>query len=123
MTFNSPNDETKHLYIKPRSLIIFSSDIRFIWQHSIALRKLDRVEDNIFFRHRRISLTFRRIRNGECKCPYVQFCDSQKSLLTNVSSLDNFNIKLDTQNSQKGVPTEIEKKHVYDVYEKIAPHF
>lgn len=125
MSFVSPDEnELKHLYLKPRSLVVFSSDVRFIWQHSISLRKLDRVDNNVYFRRRRISLTFRRVRSGECVCPYLKFCDSQKAKLTGVSSLDTFNVVLpNSETLEKGKPTDIEKKHVYDVYDKIAPHF
>ncbi len=133
MTFLSPTNEAKHVYLKPRSLVIFAGEARFIWQHSISLRKIDRVEDNIYFRKRRISLTYRRIRQGDCKCPYVQFCDSQKSKLNNLTPLEEFNLKLapsddknidlSSSNIETLTPTDIEKKHVYDVYEKIAPHF
>jgi alkylated DNA repair protein alkB family protein 8 len=111
---------TKHLYLKPRSLCIFAGEARFIWQHSIALRKIDRVEDDIYFRKRRVSLTFRKIRQGECKCKYVDYCDSQKTKLEKVSGIEEFKIDLDNTST---VPTDIEKKHVYDVYDKIAPHF
>lgn len=36
--------------------------------------------------------------------------------------MDNFKVPLNKDNNEL-VPTEIEKKHVYDVYDKIAPHF
>jgi len=88
------NNVTKHLYIKPRSVIFFSGEARFIWEHTIALRKIDRVDDNIFFRKRRLSLTFRKIRKGECSCPYVDCCDSQKKKLASVSPLSDFNINI-----------------------------
>lgn len=123
MTFTSPKNEQQHVYLKPRSLVIFSGDVRFIWQHSISLRKLDRVEDDIFFRKRRISLTFRKIRKGECSCPYIEFCDSQKNAQTVAFPTQDSGIKIDSSSSSQGLPTEVEKKHVYDVYEKIAPHF
>jgi alkylated DNA repair protein alkB family protein 8 len=113
-------DNTKHLYLKPKSLCVFTGEARFIWEHSIALRKIDRVEDNIFFRKRRISLTFRKKRHGECKCNYISYCDSQKTKLENISGIDEFKIDIDSTST---VPTDIEKKHVYDVYDKIAPHF
>lgn len=95
------NNETKNLYIKPRSAIFLSGEARFLWEHSIALRKIDRVEDNIFFRKRRISLTFRKIRKGECNCPYVQFCDSQKKKLGTVSPLSDFNLNLSDNRKKK----------------------
>jgi alkylated DNA repair protein alkB family protein 8 len=109
-------------------VVIFTGQARFTWQHAISLRKIDRVGDKIIVRKRRISLTFRKIRLSECKCPFSQFCDSQKSLLESPSSLEDFNIQLNNNlpardESNKFNPTEIEKKHVYDVYDKIAPHF
>lgn len=52
MTFNLKND-IQHIYLKPRSLAIFSRESRFCWEHMIALRKIDKVEDKIVFRKRR----------------------------------------------------------------------
>jgi alkylated DNA repair protein alkB family protein 8 len=122
MTITSPNDESQHVYLKPRSVIFFSGEERFSYTHSIALRKLDRVQDKLIFRKRRFSLTFRKIRKSECSCPYVKQCDTHKSQQTAVTSIDEFKIKLE-ESKHSDVPTEIEKKHVYDVYEKIASHF
>lgn len=95
------NNELKHLFIKPRTLIYFTGEARFVWEHSIALRKIDRVEDNIYFRKRRLSLTFRKIRQGECTCPYVACCDSQKKKLGIVTPLSDFNINIDQNNSNR----------------------
>ena len=52
MTFNL-NNELQHVYLNPRSLAIFTRESRFCWEHMIALRKLDKVEDKIIFRKRR----------------------------------------------------------------------
>ena len=41
--------------------------------------------------------------------------------IESVSSLQDFGVKLDIEASEK--PTEIEKKHVYEVYDKISAHF
>lgn len=110
MSFVSPENTQHNLYLKPRSAVFFSGDARFIYEHLISLRKLDRVEDSVFFRKRRISLTFRRIKKeGECKCPFTKFCDSKKTLLTNVSALDEFKIDLNNP-VEEGKPTDIEKK-------------
>ena len=53
---------------------------------------------------------------------------TQKSKTTNkeinlesVSSLQDFGVEIDKNASDK--PTEIEKKHVYEVYDKISEHF
>ena len=75
-------DVTKDLYIKPRSFMIFSGEVRYNWLHSISLRKVDKVNSandlgddidqsllktSLKFRHRRISLTFRKVKtDGPC---------------------------------------------------------
>ena len=41
--------------------------------------------------------------------------------IESVSSLQDFGVEVDTKASDK--PTEIEKKHVYEVYDKISEHF
>jgi hypothetical protein len=41
--------------------------------------------------------------------------------LRKVQGLDDFNVSIDQTESSN--PTEIEKKHVYEVYDKIATHF
>jgi len=46
MHFKTPEGQTKDLYLKPRSLIVFSGEVRFNWLHSIALRKIDKVKEN-----------------------------------------------------------------------------
>ena len=46
---------------------------------------------------------------------------SQNKNLREVESLDSFKIQLPLSNTK--TPTEIEKKHVYEVYDKIATHF
>ena len=53
-------------------------------------------------------------------------CDSQNknvAVLENLISGEGSDISglIDQQATQ--LPTDLEKKHVYDVYEKIAPHF
>ncbi len=67
-------------------------------------------------------MTFRKIKPGECNCSFKEFCDSFKKNNAQVLTLDNFNVKVKNENDEL-IPTEIEKKHVYDVYDKIAPHF
>ena len=77
MHFKSPQNETKDLYLKPRSLMLFSGEVRYNWLHSIPQRKIDRVDDLLKFRHRRVSLTFRKIKTTPCKCEFPLLCDSQ----------------------------------------------
>lgn len=110
---------TRSFYIKPRSAVFFTNELRYEWEHSIALRKVDLVDGNIVSRSKRISLTFRRIRKeNECNCIFNKQCDTFKQK-SNLSS--GIIIKDELLNSE--VPTDIEKKHVYAVYDLIAPHF
>jgi alkylated DNA repair dioxygenase AlkB len=79
MHFKTPEGLTKDLYLQPRSLVVFSGEVRYNWMHSIAQRKIDNVifADNdsaqLKFRHRRVSLTFRKVAlNGnKCVCKWT----------------------------------------------------
>ncbi|CAI2387862.1 unnamed protein product [Moneuplotes crassus] len=120
MIFKSA-EETKHISIKPRSLLIFSGEARYKWLHSIPSRKFDRVDGLIKSRRRRISLTYRKVRSTPvCSCRWPRMCDSQnKQAAVDENKLigEGKAVNLDSNVS------DIEQKHVYDVYEKIAPHF
>ena len=139
MTFKNNKGQSKHVFIPPRSLTILCAEARYAWSHTIAQRKLDRVDGNLFFRKRRISLTFRKVRQEPCTCNFPIYCDSQTSEPIKIEDNDNENIKkkgdedgLDNaeeikidnnQEINENKPTDWEKKYVYNTYEKIAPHF
>lgn len=136
MSFKSSKNEEKHIYIPPRSLTIFSDEARFAWYHSIAQRKVDKVNGKLIFRKRRISLTFRKIKTTPCNCKYPFFCDSQgydpvnmkkkedkKRIDQTIKSEEEQKILDESQLNKEHKPTDLEKKFVYDVYDKIAPHF
>ena len=82
MNFRTPEGAQKDVYLLPRSLVVFTGEARYNYMHSIATRKLDKVEGLLRFRHRRISLTFRKLRvksdleDGVCRCRYPKLCDS-----------------------------------------------
>jgi alkylated DNA repair dioxygenase AlkB len=61
---NSKTGEKSSLLLEPRSLLVFSGDARYVWQHAIAGRKTDRFNGQIIQRTRRISLTFRKVTLG-----------------------------------------------------------
>ena len=79
MHFKTPENLTKDLYLKPRSLIIFSGEVRYNWLHSIATRKIDKIESDLNtdgmlkFRSRRVSLTLRKVNaSGKaCECKWA----------------------------------------------------
>ena len=68
MHFKDPSERTVDLYLQPGSLMVFSGEVRYNWLHSIALRKVDKVDGLLKFRHRRVSLTFRKIKTDLCRC-------------------------------------------------------
>jgi len=86
----SKSEAQRDIYLKPRSLILFSGEARYNWLHSIAQRKIDKVEEQsaiskesdctmtkLRSRQRRVSLTFRKVKfDGPCRCPYPLLCDS-----------------------------------------------
>jgi len=77
MHFKNPEGVTKDIYLKPRSLALFTGESRYNWLHSISQRKIDKVDGLLRFRHRRVSLTFRKIKTTPCSCRFPKLCDSQ----------------------------------------------
>ena len=77
MDFRKYNGEEKQVYLKERSLMIFSGEGRYAWTHGISCRKMDKVGDILQHRSRRISITLRKIKFTPCECPYYFYCDSQ----------------------------------------------
>ena len=58
---HSKTGEKSSLLLEPRSLIVLTGDVRYVWQHAIAARKNDRFQGQIISRTRRVSLTFRKV--------------------------------------------------------------
>jgi alkylated DNA repair protein alkB family protein 8 len=54
-----------------------TGEARYNWLHSIASRKIDKVDGLLKFRHRRVSLTFRKVKTDPCRCKWSILCDSQ----------------------------------------------
>jgi len=80
MHFKHPdNSQVRDLYLKPRTLMVFSGEARYNWLHSIAQRKVDRIDDLLKFRNRRVSLTFRKVKTDPCRCDFPSMCDSQNN--------------------------------------------
>ncbi|WCJ28991.1 hypothetical protein M5689_010657 [Euphorbia peplus] len=66
------------IYLPPRSMLLLSGEARYAWQHYIPHHKIDMVNDNVVKRgSRRVSFTFRKVREGPCQCEYPEYCDSQ----------------------------------------------
>ena len=72
----------------------------------------------LFERQTRISLTLRRIRHTPCNCVFPSQCDSQ----SDNKSISQVPPSSDVPESEEAAE-KLEKLHVHEVYEKIAPHF
>lgn len=100
------------VFVPRRSLLLMTGESRYDWTHGITPRHIDIVlTDNKTLttanRSKRTSLTFRRLRRGDCSCLFPRLCDSQGK---NPVNLDNVATKLETEN-------------VHNVYDQIASHF
>lgn len=60
LTHATTGEKQSHL-LEPRSLLVFSGDARYHWQHAIPARKSDKWNGQTIPRARRISLTFRTV--------------------------------------------------------------
>lgn len=54
--------EAINLRLEPQSLLVLGGEARFKWQHAIASRKSDKVDNTRVSRSRRVSLTFRTVK-------------------------------------------------------------
>lgn len=67
------------IYLPPRSMLLMSGEARYAWHHYIPHHKVDKVNGRVIRRAlRRVSFTFRKVREGLCKCEFPQYCDSKK---------------------------------------------
>lgn len=57
----SKEAEKQSLILEATSLLVLSDSARYEWQHGIAGRKIDKHDGRIFYRTRRLSLTFRSV--------------------------------------------------------------
>lgn len=57
----SSSNESREIYLQPRSAIVMTGDCRYNWRHGIAKRKFDKVNGVKVARQRRVSLTFRKM--------------------------------------------------------------
>ena len=62
MEFLRPGHTTEGVLLEPRSAVVFSGDARHEWQHAIPARTADDWQGRRLPRSRRVSLTFRKMR-------------------------------------------------------------
>ncbi|XP_053399795.1 alkylated DNA repair protein alkB homolog 8-like isoform X2 [Mercenaria mercenaria] len=107
MEFRHPDGRHLSVLLPPRSLLIMTGESRYIWSHGITPRKSDIVPLpdgglTLLQRGVRTSFTFRKITGAK---PSQQNSDKPS-------------VPCDDSTA-----AELEKKHVYQVYEEIADHF
>ncbi|CAG4985011.1 unnamed protein product [Colias eurytheme] len=109
------------IIVPSRSIMVMQDEARYDWQHGIQprtwdpiieMRKDPETSNNIKVitsdtrpRGTRISLTFRKTRQGPCECGYKVLCDRGSKEIDDV------------------VASHLEELHVHQVYEQIAGHF
>lgn len=136
----------KNMLLPRRSLLIMTGEARYHWRHAILHRKTDKIDGKLVKRHRRVSLTFRRIKRGPCECIYPSYCDSQqgqRSVETYLTHKREKEVPLEEGAGHSLAPTKEEEEHVHkvrvtgleyfshvsfsvsliQVYENIAAHF
>jgi len=108
MDMKHPDGSVAKIPLARRCLLVLTGEARYLWSHGINARKTDELDNKIIERQRRISITFRKVRQEEqCTCKYQAQCDSW---LKTLKGSENHN-------------TIIEDGYVKDVYDTIAPHF
>ncbi|XP_011691611.1 PREDICTED: alkylated DNA repair protein alkB homolog 8 isoform X2 [Wasmannia auropunctata] len=104
-------DRKIDVLLPARSLLIMTGEARYAWTHGIGPRHSDVIEteNGTTTRERgtRVSFTFRKVRRGECRCDFKDYCDTAKR---------------DTFIDAKAA-SGLESSYVHKVYEEISNHF
>lgn len=75
------DSEKIEILLPNKSLLILQDDSRYKFSHGISYRKTDKIDDKIYKRELRISITLREILLSECRCKWKNLCDSQDGKL------------------------------------------
>lgn len=75
------NDNKIEMLLQSKSVLILKDKARYCYTHGIAFRKTDKYGENIIRRKKRVSITFREIKETPCKCKWSSLCDSQEGVL------------------------------------------
>jgi alkylated DNA repair protein alkB homolog 8 len=121
------------VFLPPRSLLILAEESRYGWSHGIPTRAADVVlcqgdggSPTVVVPRaaRRVSLTFRRLMpsGNVCTCAWPEQCDSRHKGGDAAATLPEASTCHYDTDLVSGVPA-VEVHHVWDLYERIAPHF
>jgi hypothetical protein len=93
VAFDMRRNDTRYcIALKPRSLLLMSGESRFAWEHGIAARVSDVLDDGVVLRRgRRLSVTFRKARGvgAQCRCVWPE-CESQSRAPVDVDAVEVF---------------------------------
>uniref|UniRef100_A0A0N5CB44 Fe2OG dioxygenase domain-containing protein n=1 Tax=Strongyloides papillosus TaxID=174720 RepID=A0A0N5CB44_STREA len=66
-----------NVLLRKNSLLIMEDESRYAFKHGILTRKYDTnpSTNESMKRKRRISITFRKIKESKCQCKFIEFCD------------------------------------------------
>jgi hypothetical protein len=76
-----PKAQARHKAVRlpRRSLLVLEGEARLAWMHGIGSRKNEKLGGVVVERQRRVSLSFRRVREPRgCVCAYPGACDWQQ---------------------------------------------
>lgn len=111
---NTATGAEVHVLLPARSALVLTGEARYLWKHSIADRKIDKLDSGLLFRKTRLSLTYRRLKKVPfCDCAFPAVCDFQREKAKPVETASA--IATDAPN--------FESLYVKDVYNAIAEHF
>ncbi|KAL4540055.1 hypothetical protein Ndes2437B_g01611 [Nannochloris sp. 'desiccata'] len=127
--------EQKALVLPPRSLLIMTGEARLAWAHYIPHRRTDySVGGRDLPRGpRRVSFTYRKVREKPCTCAYPALCDNQEGSIppTRMAEKKIAAMPETTSGEEKelqercysSTAQSLEDSNVNNVYNAIAPHF
>ncbi|CAI5730152.1 unnamed protein product [Hyaloperonospora brassicae] len=119
MDFRCPaSDQNEGVVLPARSMAVMSEASRYDWEHAIVPRLFDVIDGKQVARQRRLSITFRKIRSGPCKCPFPSQCDTPRR-----EGLDQQEQTTRTKGLTSLAPTALEQQYVHEFYETVAAHF
>ena len=119
MEMKSTDGTKVSILLKPRTLIIFTSDSRYLWTHSIQARKTDLIYNDsmntpyLLKRSTRLSMTFRKVLTETTNSASVPVCKQLPSDSSDVCVLP----------SDSKEANDFEIQRVHNVYDNIAQHF
>ena len=114
MSFNHMANSSceMELFIPQRSLMVMKGESRYCYKHMIRSGSVDVNPANgqVYRRSERYSLTFRKVTYSPCRCPFPEYCNSDRGQYNSLPKTDE-------------EAKTVEKLYVQNTYEEIADDF